>query len=42
MAINVAAVITALFTMLMLRLANKRADEGKGLCENREGFRYTL
>lgn len=42
MAINVAAVATAMVTMLLLRIQNKRADEGKSLCENREGFRYTL
>lgn len=42
MAINIAAVVTSVLTMIMLRFQNKRADEGKFLCEGREGFRYTL
>lgn len=42
MAINVAAVVVAALTMLVLRHNNKLADEGKYLCEGREGFRYTL
>lgn len=42
MAINIAAVIIAALTMIVLRLQNKRADEGKFVCEGREGFRYTL
>lgn len=42
MAINVAAVVAATVTMIALKVANKRADEGKTLCEGREGFRYTL
>jgi hypothetical protein len=42
MAVNIAAVVMAVVTMVLLRRANRRADEGKGLCEGREGFRYTL
>lgn len=42
MAINVAAVIVAALTMLVLRHNNRQADEGRHLCEDREGFRYTL
>lgn len=42
MAINVAAVVVAALTMLMLRHNNRQADRGKYLCEGREGFRYTL
>jgi hypothetical protein len=42
MAINVAAVVVAALTMLMLRHNNQQADKGKYLCEGREGFRYTL
>ncbi|ESU09302.1 hypothetical protein FGSG_03872 [Fusarium graminearum PH-1] len=42
MSINVAAVVVAALTMLVLRHNNKLADEGKYLCEGREGFRYTL
>ncbi|QPC71258.1 hypothetical protein HYE68_002010 [Fusarium pseudograminearum] len=42
MAINVGAVVVAALTMLVLRHNNKLADEGKYLCESREGFRYTL
>jgi hypothetical protein len=41
-AIYSAAVVTAIGTMLALRWENKRADEGKTLCEGREGFRYTI
>jgi hypothetical protein len=42
MAINVVAIIVAALTMLVLRRNNRQADEGKCLCEGREGFRYTL
>lgn len=42
MAINIAAVVTALTTMFLLRRQNRKADRGEGLCEGREGFRYTL
>ncbi|KAI8653715.1 MFS domain-containing protein [Fusarium sp. Ph1] len=42
MAINIAAVLTAVVTMVLLRRQNQRADKGEGLCEDREGFRYTL
>ncbi|KAM6510459.1 hypothetical protein FSOLCH5_010899 [Fusarium solani] len=42
MAINIAAVLTAVVTMVLLRWQNQRADKGEGLCEDREGFRYTL
>ena len=42
MAINVAAVLTAIGTMLMLRIQNRRAEQGTYKCEGREGFRYTL
>ncbi|KAM0432016.1 hypothetical protein ACHAQK_009932 [Fusarium lateritium] len=42
MAINVAAVVVAGLTMLLLRHHNRQADQGKYLCEGREGFRYTL
>ncbi|KAL3481891.1 major facilitator superfamily domain-containing protein [Aspergillus californicus] len=42
MAINVAAVITAAVTMLLLRWQNRRADREGSLCEGRQGFRYTL
>lgn len=42
MAINVAAVLTAVVTMVLLRWQNQRADKGEVLCEDREGFRYTL
>ncbi|KAF5543316.1 tartrate transporter [Fusarium mexicanum] len=42
MAINVAAVVVAALTMLMLRHNNRQADQGKYLCEGRVGFRYTL
>lgn len=40
--INIAAVLTAGLTMLLLRRQNQRADRGEILCEGREGFRYTL
>ncbi|KAJ3456132.1 hypothetical protein MRS44_016155 [Fusarium solani] len=39
MAINIAAVLTAVVTMILLRWQNQRADKGEGLCEDREGFR---
>ena len=42
MAINIAAVITAVVSMVLLRWENQRADKGEALCEGREGFRYTL
>ncbi|RSL78714.1 hypothetical protein CEP51_007951 [Fusarium floridanum] len=42
MAINVAAVLVAIVTMVLLRWQNQRADKGEVLCEDREGFRYTL
>ncbi|KAJ6441271.1 monooxygenase [Purpureocillium lavendulum] len=42
MAINIAAVVTAILTMVLLRVQNRRADQGRALCEGREGFRYTL
>lgn len=42
MAINVAAVVVAALTMLLLRYHNRQADQGNHLCEGREGFRYTL
>ncbi|KAJ4182789.1 hypothetical protein NW767_013754 [Fusarium falciforme] len=42
MAINIAAVLTAIATMVLLRWQNQRADKGEVLCEDREGFRYTL
>lgn len=42
MAINVVAVVVAAITMLILRYNNKQAEKGVYLCENREGFRYTL
>ncbi|RTE72896.1 hypothetical protein BHE90_012683 [Fusarium euwallaceae] len=42
MAINVAAVLVAVVTMVLLRWQNQRADKGEVLCEDREGFRYTL
>ena len=42
MAINVVAVVVAAITMLILRYNNKQAEKGEYLCENREGFRYTL
>lgn len=42
MAINVAAVVVAIVTMLLLRRQNQRADKGQCKCEDREGFRYTL
>lgn len=42
MAINIAAVLTAVVTMVLLRWQNQRADKGEVLCEDREGFRYTL
>jgi hypothetical protein len=42
MAINVAAVVVAALTMLLLRYHNRQADQGTHLCEGREGFRYTL
>ncbi|KAM0329313.1 hypothetical protein ACHAQA_004618 [Verticillium albo-atrum] len=42
MAIYAAAVLAAICTMLALRWQNKKADEGKFLCEGREGFRYTM
>ncbi|KAI8712227.1 hypothetical protein NCS52_01320400 [Fusarium sp. LHS14.1] len=42
MAINIAAVITAVVSMALLRWENQRADKREALCENREGFRYTL
>ncbi|KAF4971573.1 hypothetical protein FSARC_1639 [Fusarium sarcochroum] len=42
MAINIAAILVAVLTMVLLRIQNRRADEGKGFCEGREGFRYTI
>ncbi|RSL57589.1 hypothetical protein CEP54_008208 [Fusarium duplospermum] len=42
MAINIAAVLAAIVTMVLLRWQNQRADKGEVLCEDREGFRYTL
>ncbi|KAM0563178.1 hypothetical protein ACHAPJ_000894 [Fusarium lateritium] len=42
MAINIAAILVAVLTMLLLRIQNRRADEGRSLCEGREGFRYTM
>ncbi|KAH8900681.1 MFS general substrate transporter [Thozetella sp. PMI_491] len=42
MAINIAAIVTAIITDLMLARANRRAEEAKILCERRVGFRYTL
>ncbi|KAJ4269931.1 hypothetical protein NW762_001602 [Fusarium torreyae] len=42
MAINIAAILVAALTMVLLRIQNRRADEGKSLCEGREGFRYTM
>ncbi|KAL2674277.1 hypothetical protein Neosp_012728 [[Neocosmospora] mangrovei] len=42
MAINIAAVVTAVVSMILLRWENQRADKGEALCEDREGFRYTL
>lgn len=42
MAINIAAVVTAVVTMVLLRWQNQQADKGEALCEDRDGFRYTL
>lgn len=42
MAINISAIVVAALTIIVLRIQNRRADEGKGLCEGREGFRYTI
>ncbi|KAK0389962.1 hypothetical protein NLU13_3535 [Sarocladium strictum] len=42
MAIYGAAVVAAICTMLALKWQNKKADEGKFVCEGRPDFRYTI
>jgi hypothetical protein len=42
MAANAVAVLLAIVSMLVLRIQNKRADEGVIVIEGLEGFRYTI
>lgn len=42
MAANFVTVVLAILSMMVLRLQNKRADEGKVIIEGLEGFRYTV
>lgn len=42
MVANAVAVLLAIISMLVLRIQNKRADEGMIVVEGLEGFRYTI
>jgi hypothetical protein len=42
MVANAVAVLLAVVSMLVLRVQNKRADEGTIVIESLEGFRYTI
>jgi len=42
MVANAVAVLLAMFSILVLRMQNKRADEGIIIIEGLEGFRYTI
>ena len=42
MVANAVAVLLAVVSMLVLRIQNKRADEGIILIEDLEGFGYTI
>lgn len=42
MVANAVAVLLAVISMLVLRIQNKRADEGIIVIESLEGFRYTV
>jgi len=42
MVANAVAVLLAVVSILVLRLQNKRADEGIIVIEGLEGFRYTI
>jgi hypothetical protein len=42
MAANAVAVLLAIVLMLVLRIQNKRVDEGVIVIEGLEGFRYTI
>ena len=42
MVANAVAVLLAIVSMLVLRVQNKRADEGVIVIEGLEGFRYTI
>jgi len=42
MVANAVAVLLAVVSILVLRIQNKRADEGVVVIEGLEGFRYTI
>ena len=42
MVANAVAVLLAIVSMLVLRIQNRRADEGVIVIEGLEGFRYTI
>jgi hypothetical protein len=42
MAANFVAIVLAVVSMIVLKIQNKRADEGKVIIEGLEGFRYTV
>ena len=42
MVANAVAVLLAIVSMLVLRIQNRRADEGAIVIEGLEGFRYTI
>jgi len=42
MAANAVAVLLAIVSILVLRMQNRRADQGIVVIEGLEGFRYTI
>jgi hypothetical protein len=42
MVANAVAVLLAIISILVLRIQNKRANEGVIIIEGLEGFRYTI